>query len=114
MTLWLDAQLPPSLAPWFHETFGQTCYSLKNLELDRALDRDILLKAKEQDVVLVTKDADFLKLLDELGPPPKVLYLRLGNSTNAYLRDFFLKSWQEILPFFEEGVSLVEVGQKAP
>lgn len=86
MTLWLDAQLPPTLASWFCETFGVTALSMKSLGLDKASDLEIFTKAKSEVVVLLSKDSDFLQLLDQWGPPPQLVYLRLGNSTSAFLR----------------------------
>ena len=38
MTLWLDAQLPPTLAAWFTENLGVTAFSIKYLGLDRSSD----------------------------------------------------------------------------
>ena len=54
MTLWLDAQLPPSLAVWFSEQFGVTAYSMKHLGLDQATDFDIFQRAKADGVVLLS------------------------------------------------------------
>lgn len=112
MTLWLDAQLPPTLAGWFTETFGIAAFSLKYLALDRSSDLEIFSKAKAEGVVLLSKDSDFLQLLDQWGPPPQVVFLRLGNSTNAFLRRYFTSKWSEVKAFLDQGVALVEVGQK--
>jgi len=112
MTLWLDAQLPPSLAHWFGETFSVRAYSLKFLGLDRAADLEIFSKAKGEGIVLLTKDSDFLPLLDQWGPPPQIVYLRLGNSTNAFLRRYFTAKWPEVKAFLDQGLALVEVAEK--
>ncbi len=34
----------------------------------------------------MTKDADFVGLLERLGPPPQVLWVTCGNTSNARLR----------------------------
>jgi predicted nuclease of predicted toxin-antitoxin system len=112
MTLWLDAQLPPTLAAWFSETFGVAAFSMKYLGLEMASDLEIFTKAKAEGVVLLSKDSDFLQLLDQWGPPPQLVYLRLGNSTNVFLRSFFTAKWPEVRAFLDAGVALVEVGQK--
>jgi predicted nuclease of predicted toxin-antitoxin system len=39
MIIWVDAQLPPTLAAWIVETFGITAFSLKELGLRDAKDR---------------------------------------------------------------------------
>ena len=112
MTLWLDAQLPPTLSGWLSETFGVAAFSMKYLGLDKASDLEIFNKAKAEGVVLLSKDSDFLQLLDQWGPPPQVVYLRLGNSTNAFLRSYFASKWPEIKAFLDAGVALVEAGQR--
>ena len=63
-------------------------------------------------MILLSKDSDFLQLLDQWGPPPQVVYLRIGNSTNAFLRSYFSAKWPEVKAFLDQGVALVEVGQK--
>ncbi len=62
MIFWLDAQLPPSLAPWLTQAFGVEAYSLRYIGLHTAEDGDIfgslfidaiaLLEAGEQIVEL--------------------------------------------------------------
>jgi hypothetical protein len=41
-----------------------------------------------------------------------VVYVRLGNSTNTFLRSYFTAKWPEIKAFLDDGVALVEAGQK--
>ena len=62
MILWLDAQLPPALAPWAAESFGVACHPLRDLGLRDAADRRIFEEARIQGAVVVTKDADFVTL----------------------------------------------------
>lgn len=60
MIFWVDAQLPPGLAPWLSETFGVEAKSLRFLELQCAEDPEIFDSARaEGDVVLISKDSDF-------------------------------------------------------
>ena len=42
MIFWLDAQLPPSLAPWLTQAFGVEAYSLRYIGLRTAEDGDIV------------------------------------------------------------------------
>ncbi len=35
----------------------------------------------------MTKDRDCIRLLEEQGPPPQVIWLRLGNGSNAALQE---------------------------
>jgi predicted nuclease of predicted toxin-antitoxin system len=49
------------------------------LGLGGAADQDVWARAGAEDFVLVTKDEDFHRLSVLYGPPPKVVWLRLGN-----------------------------------
>jgi predicted nuclease of predicted toxin-antitoxin system len=42
-------------------------------------DRAVWAYASTRGLTVVSKDADFQKLLAALGPPPKVIWLRVGN-----------------------------------
>jgi predicted nuclease of predicted toxin-antitoxin system len=49
------------------------------LGLDQVDDREIWDFAARQGFTIVSKDADFQQLAMLLGPPPKVIWIRLGN-----------------------------------
>ena len=48
MIFWVDAQLPPSLAPWLTERFGVQAQSMRFLGLQAAEDADIFERARAQ------------------------------------------------------------------
>lgn len=69
MIFWIDAQLPPSLAPWLSEGFAVEAQSLRSLGLQAAGDADIFQRARaEGDCVLISKDTTtiLLPLLSEV------------------------------------------------
>lgn len=73
--------------------------AVRELGLRDASDPEIFRRARAARSVVMTKDRDFIRLLDEQGPPPQVIWLRLGNSSNAALQ--LLRSgepWVEIRP----------------
>ncbi|HEV7475084.1 MAG TPA: DUF5615 family PIN-like protein [Pyrinomonadaceae bacterium] len=70
MILWIDAQLSPAIASWLTQTFDVTAIPLRDLGLRDATDREIFLAAGREGATVVTKDADFVRLLEDLGPPP--------------------------------------------
>ena len=109
MTLWLDGQLPPSIASWLTEHFGVTARALRDLGLREAKDPEIFQAAREAGAVVVTKDSDFVDLLDRLGPPPQVIWLTCGNTSNARLRQVFSVTLQDALQLLERGEPLVEI-----
>lgn len=63
MTIWLDAQLSPTLATWLKETFPIEALPLRELGLRDALDPEIFAAAKAANVVVMTKDADFPEMV---------------------------------------------------
>ena len=73
--IWIDAQLSPAIATWISSRFGIAASALRDLGLRDATDREIFLAGKIAGCVVMTKDNDFLRLLDELGAPPKVIWL---------------------------------------
>ncbi len=64
---WLDAQLPPALAPWLTHTFGVEAYSAAYLGLRDAEDEVIFQAARQADAIIISKDSDFLERLVRLG-----------------------------------------------
>lgn len=75
MTLWLDAQLSPALAFWFRRNCDVSCLAVRELGLRDATDHDIYMAARSAQAIIVTKDVDFVGLLERHGPPPQVLWL---------------------------------------
>lgn len=72
MTFWIDAQLSPSIALWITNTFGFVCHSANYLGLRDASDETIFWAARQANVVVITKDNDFVRLLERHGEPPKI------------------------------------------
>lgn len=116
LTLWLDAQLPPQLAHWITHTFGRAenieAIALRDLGLRDCADRDIYSRAKNAGVIVVSKDSDFVDLVQRLGSPPQLLWLTCGNLSNARLQAVFEKTLSQALALFREGRPVVEVGDR--
>ena len=111
MKIWIDAQLSPSLAIWINSTFGIESYSLKFLGLRDANDIEIFEKARqEEDIVIITKDNDFLNLLYELGSPPKIIWITCGNTSNDYLKKILSVNLVQAIKLLQSGERLVEIG----
>ncbi len=110
MTVWLDAHISPRLARWLAETFSITAQPLRDLNLRDAEDEQIFLAAKKAADVIITKDSDFVELLERHGSPPKILWLTCGNTSDAALRQIFTTHFPEALRLFKAGDDLVEFG----
>ena len=109
MIIWLDAQLPPSAAAWITATFGIEARAVRDLGLRDAKDPPIFQAARTAEAVVMTKDRDFVEMLQRLGPPPKVLWVTCGNTSNARLREILSRQLPAAVARLDGGESLVEI-----
>lgn len=109
MIIWLDAHLPPSAAAWITATFGIEARAVRDLGLRDAKDPPIFQAARAAGAVVMTKDCDFAEMVQRLGPPPKVLWVTCGNTSNARLRDILSRTLPAAVARLEGGESLVEI-----
>jgi predicted nuclease of predicted toxin-antitoxin system len=109
MTIWLDAQLSPAMAAWITEQFTVAAVALRDLGLRDATDREIFFAAKMSDAIVMTKDSDFVRLLEEYGPPPKIIWLTCGNTSNTRLKEILTGTLEKALEFLQGEEQLVEV-----
>ena len=78
VNVWLDNQLSPALARWIAGQFDVVAQSIRELGLSRASDPEIFFAAREAGAVVVTKDQDFVRLLERHGSPPRVIWITCG------------------------------------
>ena len=52
--------------------------------------------AKRNNLVIVTKDADFSNRIIVSNPPPKIVHLRFGNMRKRHFHMFLRKIWPQI------------------
>lgn len=110
MTVWIDAQLSPALATWFRERFQVTAIAVRDLQLRDATDQQIFQAAREADAVVLTKDGDFLRLLERHGPPPRIVWLTCGNTSNSDLTGILGGRWPVAQQMLDAGEALIEIG----
>jgi predicted nuclease of predicted toxin-antitoxin system len=110
--LWLDAHLPPVFARFLRDELEVKAVPVRDLGLRDAGDRRIFEAARAASAVLLTKDRDFLELLDRLGPPPQILWLTLGNTSNEALKALFRSIWPRVRVLLEAQEPLIEIGQR--
>jgi len=108
-TFWLNAHLSPKLAGWIAEEFGVNCIAVRDLGLRDASDIDIFNAAKQQDVVIMTKDSDFIDIVLRNGSPPQIVLLTMGNTSNAELKEILSKSFSKVLALLDAGEPIVEL-----
>lgn len=109
MTLWLDAQLPPSAAAWITATFGIAAQAVRDLGLRDAKDSPIFFAARAAGAVVMTKDSDFVDLLKQHGPPPQVLWVTCGNTSKTELKAILSVKLPAAIARLLAGDSLVEI-----
>ncbi|MEA5419020.1 DUF5615 family PIN-like protein [Spirulina sp. CCNP1310] len=109
MKIWIDAQLPPTLASWLTETFDLEASALRDLGLRDAQDIEIFGAARDENVVIITKDSDFIDLVCRLGSPPQILWLTCGNVTNRNLRQLLMATLPNALEQLQQGEMIVEI-----
>ncbi|KPQ40857.1 MAG: hypothetical protein HLUCCO16_00570 [Phormidium sp. OSCR] len=64
--------------------------------------------AKDNNLMIVSKDADMHDLSLVLGNPPKVIWLRLGNCSTRQVEDVLRRNFDAIKLFYEdESLSLL-------
>ncbi|WP_017325889.1 DUF5615 family PIN-like protein [Synechococcus sp. PCC 7336] len=63
MKIWIDAQLPPTLASWLANSFDLEATALRDLELRDARDIEIFEAARAESAVVMTKESDFIDLV---------------------------------------------------
>jgi predicted nuclease of predicted toxin-antitoxin system len=109
MTIWVDAHLSPAIATWITSTFGMTALALRDIGLRDAEDPEIFEAAKAQGVIFMTKDSDFVDLVERLGAPPQIIWLTCGNTSNIRLREILSVVLPQALELLRAGEVLVEI-----
>ena len=109
MTIWVDAQLSPRTAHWITANYPITARPLRELRLRDAADEDIFAAARAASAIVLTKDSDFIRLLELHGSPPKLLWLTCGNTSDA-AQQILGRHLSTALTLLNGGEDLVEIG----
>jgi predicted nuclease of predicted toxin-antitoxin system len=104
----LDAQLPPALARWLREQ-GHDAQPVREAGLREAEDGAIWEHARRTGAVIVTKDEDFAARAQQQPAGPVIVWLRLGNSSNAALQAWLEPRLPGVVQLLEQGSRVVEV-----
>ncbi|MEP6999710.1 MAG: DUF5615 family PIN-like protein [bacterium] len=113
LVIWVDAQLPPALARWLAVDFSVDAHHVADLDLLDADDLVIFRAAgTTRTSVIVTKDEDYLRLLDQHGAPPQIVWITCGNIRNADLHALISAAWPRVSELLDANEPLVEVGRR--
>jgi predicted nuclease of predicted toxin-antitoxin system len=109
--IWIDAQLAPALAAWVNRTYDDIhAQSVRAVGLRDAEDEKIFQAARDANVIVMSKDSDFLNLLDRYGPPPKVIWVTCGNTSNDRMRTILKRTLPSAVQMLEADETIVEIG----
>jgi predicted nuclease of predicted toxin-antitoxin system len=109
--IWIDAQLSPALAAWINRNYDEIeAKSVRAVGMRDAEDREIFQAAREAGVVMMSKDSDFLNLLDRRGPPPKMIWVTCGNTSNRRMRQILRQTLQSAIEMLHGEEEVVEIG----
>jgi predicted nuclease of predicted toxin-antitoxin system len=84
MKLLFDENLPPGLVGTLGQIFPDSVH-VHACGLGEADDGLVWEHARQHGFTIVTKDSDYEQLSVLRGSPPRVIWLRTGNCTTAYL-----------------------------
>ena len=107
--IWLDAQLSPQVARWIDETFKVECRHVRDIGLRDAEDPEIFRQARAASAVVMTKDEDFVDLVERNGAPPQVIWITCGNLSNANFKSLLTDTLPDAIALIESGEAVVEI-----
>ena len=93
----IDANLPYYFSLWNKENYQHVIDINPNMK-----DSEIWKYARENDLTIVTKDADFSDLVLLNNPPPRVIHIKLGNMKMKDFHNAVDNIWQDVLTMSSE------------
>jgi predicted nuclease of predicted toxin-antitoxin system len=109
MKIWVNAQLSPAIADWIAQTFSVEAITVRDLKLRDATDQEIFAAARTAGAIVLTKDSDFVDMVNAEGAPPQVIWLTCGNTSNTRLREILSKTLSQALAMLTSGEIVVEI-----
>lgn len=107
MRLLFDENLSPKLPNRLSDLFPNSLH-VRDVDMKATIDPVVWDFAKDNDLMIVSKDADMHDLSLVLGNPPKVIWLRLGNCSTRQVEDVLRRDFDAIKLFYEdESLSLL-------
>ena len=104
MNFIVDSQLPPALAMRL-TALGHPSWHIDDILALDASDREICSFARARGWVVITKDADFLRLV--ASGSPALLSIRVGNCRTARLLDIVCAQIDTVAATFAAGTRIV-------
>ncbi len=110
MKLLFDQNLSRHLVGQLAAEFPESQH-VAEVGLDSATDREIWTYAGQHGLVIVSKDSDFRQLAFLNGPPPKAIWLQLGNASTSDIVAALRRNREAMRAFSEsEDEALLVIG----
>ncbi len=107
MKLLFDENLSPALPRRIADLFPNSVH-LRDVGMKATDDPIVWGYAKDNDFMIVSKDADMHDLSLVFGNPPKVIWIRLGNCSTRQVEELLRRDSHVIKLFYQdENVSLL-------
>ncbi len=97
MCIWTDTHISPAIAKWINEQLDVEAISFYKLDFHTEPYYNIFMRAKENNVIFITKDKDYINLPATFKAPPFIILLRSGNISNSELKELLLRSLQKCI-----------------
>jgi predicted nuclease of predicted toxin-antitoxin system len=95
----LDQNLSPRLCELLRDSFPDISH-VRQVGLGRANDDAVWTYAREHDLTIISKDADFNNMAFLFGAPPKIIWIQLGNCSTRDIESL-LRARRDDLRAFE-------------
>ncbi len=109
MKLLFDENLSPALVRRLADVFPDSVH-VRDVGMKATDDPVVWDYAKENDLMIVSKDVDMHDLSLIFGNPPKVVWLRLGNCSTKQVEELLRRDFEVVKLFYEDAsVSLLSL-----
>ncbi|MBN3927863.1 DUF5615 family PIN-like protein [Nostoc sp. NMS4] len=101
MKLLFDENLSPKLPTRLSDLFPDSLH-VRDVGMKATIDPIVWNYAKDNDLMIVSKDADMHDFSLVFGNPPKVIWLRLGNCSTLQVENLLRREFSTIKLFYED------------
>jgi predicted nuclease of predicted toxin-antitoxin system len=101
MKLLFDENLSPKLPNRLRDLFPNSLH-VRDVGMKATIDPIVWDYAKENDLIIVSKDSDMHDLSLLLGNPPKVIWLQLGNCSTLQVESVLRRDFNAIKSFYQD------------
>ena len=101
MRILLDQNLSPSIKASLQNIFPDALH-VQDLGMSEAEDLDVWEYAGERELVIMSKDSNFLHLSARYGHQPKVVWLAVGNCPTEEIVSVVRDHHEDLLAFYND------------